>query len=138
MEKITKGAVKNGESRRRDVGGMRGESKFFCGICCRCSSLRMGASLWGWIWTSHNKNETNKKADVFGWRSYFDWGHTAPRIAERICEDEMNPNCLCVGSRHYHWMRSAVMSRDFCRLLIHNFSVMRSVCHACLLIGNVK
>lgn len=29
MEKITKGAVKNGESRRRDVGGMRGESKFF-------------------------------------------------------------------------------------------------------------
>lgn len=43
MEKITKGAVKNGGSRRRDVGGMRGESKFFfCGICCRCSSLRIG------------------------------------------------------------------------------------------------
>lgn len=49
MEKITKGAVKNGESKREtaaEAGG--GESEFLLGgICYRCSSLRtlMGMDL---------------------------------------------------------------------------------------------
>lgn len=92
----------------------------------------------GLDFTYSKRNKYKVCGRCFGWCSYFDWGVTAPRIAERISEDVMNLNCLCVGSSHYHSMKSAAMSRDFCQMLIHNFPVMKSVCHPCFLIGNVK
>lgn len=97
MEKITKGAVKNGESRRgmAEAGGEN--QSFFCDICCRCSCLRI-EGLWGWIWTSHNQ----KKPDVLDGAHILIGEQPLLRWRREISEDVMNLNCLCVGSSHYH------------------------------------
>lgn len=57
MEKITKGAVKNGEQERDGRDGRR-ESKFFLsffGICCHCSFVRI-EGLWGSVLTVNIRN----------------------------------------------------------------------------------
>lgn len=100
MEKITKGAVKNGEQERDGRGGRR-ESKlfsfFFFGICCHCSSLRIEGLL-GCVWTGNNQNP----GCCFGTCSHLIGKSSSSLDGGGISEDVMNLNCLCVGGSHHH------------------------------------